>query len=271
MRESLLRNLRVIYARTYVRVRGELREVRWIFADMTIPLLGVSTYALMYKALLPGQFVNQYVGFVIVGGAMLAFWVNVLWNMSAQFYWEKEVGNLDMYLVAPISRMAVLAGMALGGMINTVLRALVILIVGAYLYQVTILISNFGAVLLIFFLTLIALYALGMLFASLFMLYGREAWNTAQLLQEPVQFLSGFYFPVQGIGWLYVASSILPVTWGLIGLRNTLILGQGFANVWPIAAILAVFIIILLPLARLALSYMENLGKREGRLTLRWQ
>jgi hypothetical protein len=26
-----------------------------------------------------------------------------------------------------------------------------------------------------------------------------------------------------------------------------------------------------LPLAKLALSYMENLGKKEGRLTLRWQ
>ena len=273
MKESLIRNLRVVYARTYVRVRGGAREMRWLFAEMTIPLLSVSAYVFMYKALLGTQqaIATQYIGFVIVGGAMLAFWVNVLWNMSAQFYWEKEVGNLDMYLVAPISRMAVLAGMALGGMVNTTLRALIILIVGAYLYQATILLSNIGSVLLIFFLTLIALYALGMLFASLFMLYGREAWNTAQLLQEPVQFLSGFYFPVQGIGWLYAASSILPVTWGLIGLRSLLILGKGFADVWQIAIILTVFILILIPLARFALSYMENLGKREGRLTLRWQ
>lgn len=271
MKESLIRNLRVVWARTYVRVRGGSREMRWILAEMTIPLLGVAAYVFMYTSLLHTQAVTQYIGYVIVGGAMLAFWVNVLWNMSAQFYWEKEVGNLDMYLVAPISRMAVLAGMALGGMVNTISRALVILIVGSYLFQATILISNFGAVLLIFFLTLIALYALGMLFASLFMLYGREAWNTAQLLQEPVQFLSGFYFPVQGIGWLYAASSILPVTWGLIGLRSVLILGKGFADVWQIAVILAVFILILLPLARFALAYMENLGKREGRLTLRWQ
>jgi hypothetical protein len=32
-----------------------------------------------------------------------------------------------------------------------------------------------------------------------------------------------------------------------------------------------IFTLILLPLARQALKFMENLGKREGRLTLRWQ
>ncbi len=274
MKEALIRNLRVVYARTYVRVRGGTRELRWLFAEMTIPLLSVSAYALMYKTLLgPAQQASaqQYIGFVIIGGAMLAFWANVLWNMSAQFYWEKEVGNLDMYLIAPISRMAVLAGMALGGMVNTTLRAVVILTVGAYIFQAAILLNNLGTVLLIFFLTLIALYALGMLLASLFMLYGREAWNTAQLLHEPVQFLSGFYFPVQRITWLFFASSIIPVTWGLLGLRSLLILGGGLADVWQIAVILTIFILILLPLAHYALAYMENLGKREGRLTLRWQ
>ena len=242
---------------------------------MTIPLLSVSAYVYLYRTFLPSPAqqgtAQTYIGFVVIGGAMLAFWANILWDMSTQFYWEKEVGNLDMYLIAPISRMSVLAGMALGGMVNTTLRALVILIVGAYLYQAAILINNLGAVLLIFFLTLIALYALGMLLASLFMLYGREAWNTAQLVQEPVQFLSGFYFPVQNISWLYVAASIIPVTWGLVGLRNLLILGQSFGDVWWIALILALFSLILLPLAHFALSYMENLGKREGRLTLRWQ
>ncbi len=276
MKETLLRNLRAVYARSYVRVKGGTREIRWLFADMTIPLVSVSAYVFMYKALLSNSAqqatAHQYIGFVIIGGAMLPFWANVLWDMGAQFYWEKETGNLDIYLVAPVSRMSVLAGMALGGMVNKTLNALVIILAGIYLFQATILISNFGVVLLIFFLTLIALYALGMLLASLFMLYGREAYHTAQLLQEPVQFLSGFYFPVQSAAlWLYVAASIIPVTWGLIGLRNVLILGQGLGEVWWIAAILALFSVILLPVARFALSYMENLGKREGRLTLRWQ
>jgi len=31
---------------------------------------------------------------VVIGGAMTAFWMNVLWSMSTQLYWEKEQGNL---------------------------------------------------------------------------------------------------------------------------------------------------------------------------------
>ena len=49
------------------------------------------------------------------GGAMTAFWINVLWSMSAQLYWEKENGNLALYIMAPSSMMAILLGMALGG------------------------------------------------------------------------------------------------------------------------------------------------------------
>jgi len=36
---------------------------------------------------------------------------------------------------------------------------------------------------------------MGMMFASLFMLYGRDAWNISNLLQEPIYLVSGFYFP----------------------------------------------------------------------------
>jgi ABC-2 type transport system permease protein len=66
-------------------------------------------------------------------------------------------------------------------------------------------------------------------------------------------------------------SSLIPLTFGLDGIRRVAVLGQGIADVWPNVVALLVFIAILLPLARLALSYMENLGKKEGRLTLRWQ
>jgi ABC-2 type transport system permease protein len=123
-----------------------------------------------------------------------------------------------------------------------------------------------------FLLTIIALYALGMLFASLFMLYGREAWHTANLLQEPVYFLSGSYFPTRFLPFLLqVLASFIPLTFGLDGIRRVVIQGEGIASVWLDVVALVAFIMVLMPLAKFALGYMEKLGKREGRLTLRWQ
>lgn len=168
--------------------------------------------------------------------------------------------------------MAILLGMALGGIVNTTLRAIIILVAGTMIFQVPLIVHEPFTGFFIFTLTIIALYALGMLFASLFMLYGREAYHTASLLQEPVYFLSGSYFPISSLPSIFqLLASIIPLTFGLDGLRRVIIQGQGIADVWLDTAVLVVFTIVLLPLAKFALNYMENLGKKEGRLTLRWQ
>ncbi len=269
MIENLVLNLRAAYARLWVRVKGGNREPHWIVTEITVPVLTLSAYVFLYKMLnAPAEFA----GFVVIGGTMISFWSNVLWNMSTQFYWEKETGTLQMYLIAPISRMAVLMGMALGGIVNTTLRAVAILAVGIVIFQVPIFMQDPAIAVLIFILTITALYALGMLFASLFLLYGREAWQTTALLQEPVHFLSGFYFPVKYLPFLIqLVASAVPITFGLDGIRRVVISGETAVDVLPHVVALVIFILILMPLAKLALGYMENLGKKHGRLTLRWQ
>lgn len=269
MLDNLVLNLRAAYARLWVRVKGSNREPEWLVAEMFIPVLTLSTYVFMYRML---HAPPEFTGFVVIGGTMIAFWVNVLWNMSAQFYWEKETGNLEIYLVAPISRMAILLGLALGGFVNTTLRAVAILAAGILIFQVPFSLSEPVTALLMFFLTIVALYALGMLFASLFLLYGREAWHTANLLQEPVYFLSGSFFPTSNLPFfLQLLASFIPLTFGLDGIRQVVIRNKGIADIWLDVLVLVVFIFVLLPLSKVALNYMENLGKKEGRLTLRWQ
>lgn len=271
-REELLSNLRAAYARMWVRLRGGNRDPLGFIAEICLPILTIGAYVILYQAIgLPPTAGAA----VIIGGAMIAFWINVLWNMSSQWFWEREQGNLEMYLVAPISRMSVLLGMALGGSVNTAIRALGIVLLGIFVFQVPFQLRDPFSVGLVFFLTLVALYTLGMLFASLFMLYGREAWNTATLLQEPVYFLSGAYFPRIYTAIvpfaIQAAGSIIPMTIGLDAIRRLAINGEGIMQVWPHILALVAFTLILFPLARRTLSYMESLGKKEGRLTLRWQ
>jgi ABC-2 type transport system permease protein len=269
VRDQLIHDLKVAYIRLWVRVKGGNREPEWIVAELIIPILTLSAYIYMYKML---NAPPEFAGFVIIGGTMLAFWSNILWNMSAQFYWEKETGTLEAYLVAPVSRMAILLGMALGGIVNTTLRAVVILVAGTFIFQAPFTIHEPLTALLMFLLTLVALYAVGMLFASLFMLYGREAWHTASLLQEPVYFLSGSYFPTKYLpGMVQLLASLIPLTLGLDGIRRVIILGEGITDIWVNVVALVIFILVLLPLAKFALNFMENLSKKEGRLTLRWQ
>jgi len=272
LRDEITANMRAAKARMWVRIKGGNRELTHYIAEVVLPVLTIGAYVILYKTLgLPSSLGAA----VIIGGAMIAFWTNILWNMSAQWFWEKEMGNLEMYMVAPVSRMSVLLGMAMGGAINTSLRATGIILLGVFVFQVPFQVHDLLVAGLVFLLTVISLYGLGMVFASLYMLYGREAWHTNMLLQEPVFFLSGSYFPTIYVSvipvWLQVTATLIPMTVGLDAIRRVTIQGQGLMAVWPHILALIAFIAILIPLARMALNYMENLGKREGRLTLRWQ
>jgi ABC-2 type transport system permease protein len=257
--------------RAYPRIVGSFREPSWTFFDVFLPLLGIAAYIFYYRALGADP---SFEGFVVLGGAMTAFWLNVLWGMASQFYWEKETGNLQLFMVSPISRMALLAGMAMGGMINAGVRALSTLLLGILLFNVHMTVVDPLLFVAVFLVTLVAIYGMGMMFASLFMLYGRDAWNLSNLMQEPIYLVSGFYFPVRALGyWVAAIASIIPITLGLDAMRQELFgpISNGFLPVTIELAILVVLAIMFLVLARYSLAFMERLGREEGRLTLRWQ
>jgi ABC-2 type transport system permease protein len=169
--------------------------------------------------------------------------------------------------------MAILLGMALGGLLATCLRAIVILITGSLLFGVVYSASSAAPAIAVFLLTMVALYGLGMLFASVFLLFGREAWHTSNLLQEPVYLISGFYFPVKSLPvWVGAIAALIPVTLGLDAMRQLLFgdgAATGFLPVSTEIVILAGLSGVFLLAAKWALDYMEMLARREGRLTER--
>jgi ABC-2 type transport system permease protein len=263
--------LQATMARAYVRIVGSLREPTWIISDAIFPNLGMCAFVLLYRALGAPR---EYEALAVVGGVLTTYWINVVWGMGAQLYWEKQQGQLQLYFAAPCSRMAILTGMAIGGLSATMVRSLVGVALGVWVFHIELAPFSPWALAGVFVLTMIALYALGMTLSSLFLLYGREAWHTANALQEPVYFVSGLYFPIRTLGALgAVAAGILPLTLGTDALRQVL-LGPAAQGLLPLpleAAALAGFGVLFLWLARVALGYLEALSKREGRLTQRWQ
>jgi ABC-2 type transport system permease protein len=203
---------------------------------------------------------------------MTAFWLNVLWAMGAQLYWERDSGNLELYIIAPGSLMAILAGMALGGLVMTSVRAGVILLGGALLFDVSFAPSSWWALAGVFLLTMLALYGLGMVFASTFLMWGREAWHTVNLLQEPVYLLSGLNYPVRTLGPAAFLAAVLPLTIGMDAMRQILFADADglFDLPWEIA-LLVVMAALFIDVARRLLAYLERRARQEGRLTMRWQ
>ena len=272
-RQVAMTNLRTVLGRAYPRVTGLFREKSWVFFEILLPFLSTSAFVFVYRAL---QAPPQYVGFVVLGGAMTAFWLNVIWMMAQQLWWEKSQGNLELYFAAPMHIMAVLFGMAFGGFVMSSARAAAVLVIATTVYGVSFSVDQWALLIGVFLLTLAALYGLGMMLASLFLMWGREAWHLTQLLVEPVYFVSGLNFPIARLGVLgSVAISILPLAVGLDAMRQLAFAGSAYPVGTPSpaieAAILAAMVIVFVLLSRWTLATLERLARSEGRLSVRWQ
>jgi ABC-2 type transport system permease protein len=272
-RQVVENNARALVGRAFPRVRGMVREPSWVFFEILLPFLTTSAFVLVYRTL---QAPEAYVGFVILGGAMAAFWLNVVWMMAAQLYWEKDQGNLELYFAAPMNLMAVLLGMAVGGLIMSTTRAVAILVVSTIVFGVTFNVEQWGLLIAVFLLTMSALYGLGMAMASLYLLWGREAFHMTNVMIEPVYFMSGLNFPVGKLGALgAVAIATIPFAVGLDAMRQLVFAGEPYITGTPspeIEALILVAMTVAFTLAaRWLIRTIERMARGRGSLSIRWQ
>jgi ABC-2 type transport system permease protein len=257
-------------ARTYPRVAWLFRSRTWVIQETVLPVLAVAAFAYSYRAM---NAPAAYTGLVVLGAAMTTFWMNVLWGMGAQLYWERDSGNLEIYIMSPAPMMGILTGMALGGMTTTVVRALAITVTGIVAFDVPVDPTSWWLLVGVFALTLTALYGLGMMFASLFLLWGREAWHLVNLLQEPIYLVTGTNFPVAAIfpKAIAAAASVIPLTAGMDAMRQVLFRSPGIFPVSQEMLLLAVLSIVFFIAAHRSLRNLERRAKEQGKLTVRWQ
>ncbi len=261
--------LRTAYARMWVRIMSVFNEPLWIAVSVGFPFFSSVGLGLLYAS----TGARSFVGFEVLGGIMISFWGNVLWSMASQFNWDKQVGLFEIYLTSPAPVSAILVGMSLGGIVNTVPSAVLVAIAGWLFFSPPVS-PSWLAVGLTFALTLASLYAMGMILSSLYLAYGREAESINEALHEPVSLISGVYFP--SIGNLspfpfavQAAASLIPLTIGMDALRRSLFFSQGISSIYLHLIALAIMGVSLLLLSSRAMNVLEEKGRREGTISVR--
>jgi len=140
-----------------------------------------------------------------------------------ELIWDRQFGFLKETLVAPVSRLNIMIGRTLGGATISTLQGVIIffltLLIG---FRPTNLIM-LPLALVIMFLTALLFTALGTAIASTL-----EDFQGFQLIMNflvmPLFFLSGALFPLNDLpGIISVISRINPLSYGVDGLRATLI------------------------------------------------
>ncbi len=260
-----------MYGRTWVRVRSMYNEPLWLLIGIAFPLFTTFGLGFLYRS----SGVGSIAGFAVIGGIAVSFWSNVVWSMATQFYWDKQEGIFELYLVSPAPISAILVGMSIGGFVGTAPAALIVGVVGWQVFGSAVT-PTWWLIAVGFTLTIVALYSLGMLLASVYLAYGRQAESLNDSVQQSVSMFSGVYFPTLGLGSPFPVSlqllvSLIPLTIGMDVLRKAVFapLTSTFPTVGEDLAILAVLCVVFFVAAQIAIGRMRERGRRNGTLVVR--
>lgn len=186
-----------------------------LFAAVWQPFfIGVTTmYMLRHRA----DFDPMY---VIVGTALSGIWSTLLFAGSGAISHERWMGTLELLAASPASFFVVIGGKLAGTTIFSLLSLVLAYGIGALLFGYPIAIAEPGWFAVSLLLAVVALWATGMFFAPLAILW-RAVGRFLLGLEYPIFALSGFVFPVLLLPvWLLPISNVLPPYWAAVAMHG---------------------------------------------------
>ena len=179
----------------------------------------------------------------------------------------RDAGTLEPLLVTQVSLPVILIGSAFYPFAATTLRIAVYLAWAAILFDFPLHAANWVAVFAVLLSTLLAFSGLGVLSAAYLLLFKRG--NPARwLIVGASSLLGGMMYPISVLPLpLQRLARLIPVTYSLEGMRQALLGGAGFAQLWPSVRALLLFAAILLPLSSVVFAWALRRTKITGTLT----
>ncbi len=182
------------------------------------------------------------VGMMVLMGSLMA---------GISLVWDREFGFLKEVLVAPISRTSVAIGKTLGSATTALFQGIFILLL-APLIGISLSLGTVLALIPLLFLLAASMGSLGILLAT--RIKSMQAFPVVmQMLVFPMVFLSGVFFPVEGLpAWMNVLVKLNPATYGIAPIRQVVlaagpdspfsisVLGHTM-SLWDNIAVMAVF------------------------------
>jgi len=206
----------------------------------------VTPYSVKTKGTVPGN--PSYFEFLAPGMMMMVVMFSVMTGLPRAISHEKELGTFDGVLAAPTSRFSIILGKTIAQSVRGVIQGMVVMLIALTLFGVTI---N-GSILLAVLLLLLGVFSfigIGIVITSV-----ASDEETAQtfmmVLQFPMMFLSGVFFPIQQMPWyMQGISKALPLTYATQAMRKVVVLGAGPGDILTEVLVLLVFGVVLLALS----------------------
>ena len=188
----------------------------------------------------------DYTSFIAPGILVMALMFNSI-HSGITVIWDRELGFMKEMLVAPISRLSIVAGKALGGATAALIQAIFLLLLIFALKSLSseyFMAVRMNFVVFLLMVPMMVLISLGLVGIGITIASSLDTLEGFGLIMNfiimPMFFLSGALFPINNLpSWVRVITYLDPVTYGVELLRSILI---GFSSMSIIMSFSAVLI-----------------------------
>jgi ABC-2 type transport system permease protein len=220
--EALTIYMSTIYILWLRQVKKYFRSKTRIIGSLGQPLLFLVALGFGFGAIYKQAGRGSYIQFLAPGIIMMSVLFTAIFS-GMDLIWDRQFGFLKETMVAPVSRLEIMIGKTLGGATVAVLQGVIVfvltLLTGFRPQSTLMLPVAFCFVIL----AALLFTSLGVAIAS-----SMEDMQGFQLIMNflvmPIFFLSGALFPLQGLPKaMEIVTRLDPLTYGIDGLRSTLI------------------------------------------------
>jgi ABC-2 type transport system permease protein len=207
--------------------------------------------------------ITDYLGYIAVG-TTIWMWQNVvLWGVGFALRNEQWRGTLESNWLSPSWRFAFLLGPSLIHMVNMAIFLLVSAMEFGLIFGVRFN-GNPLLVVLVILVSMLAIYGLGMAFASL-VITAKEAQNFVFLVRGLVMIFCGISFPVTILpGWMQGFAAWLPQTYMMRAIRAAALANASLKDLAPDLIALVGFGAFWLAAGYVIFNWMERRARRTG-------
>jgi ABC-2 type transport system permease protein len=211
--------------------------------------------------------VERTTAVLLIGAVIWAYLGMIFEILTETVAWERWEGTIEYTFMAPLSRPVHLTGMGLFAIVYGLVQSVLLFIVVAFFFDLSLPNANFAAALVLLAVASISFVGIGMMTSVLPLISPEKGTQLGFIAQGILLVVSGVYYPVTVLPeWMQWLATISPATYALEGVRDAILEGDGFTEladeIWPLLVIGAVSI----PLGLAVFHLGERYAKRHGKL-----
>jgi ABC-2 type transport system permease protein len=209
---------------------------------------------------------GDYFAFVLIGIAITDYLTVSLNSFASEIRNAQMMGTLEALLVTPTSVPTILFSSSLFSFMLTSIRIVVYLAYGVAVFGLQLHFTNIPLLILIMFLTILSFAGIGLISAG-FILIFKQGNPLNWIMATASGVLGGILYPVSVLpAWLQPFSHVLPITYALETIRQILLNGSTFGDVYREVMILMLFCVTLLPAGLIFMRYGLKRARKDGSL-----